>query len=88
MLENVKQLVGHDKGNTLKVILKSLRELGYHVQYSVLNSLDYGLPQKRERIVIVGHREPIMFTYPEPVRPFKPLREVLENKVDNPVLRF
>ena len=83
VLENVKQLVGHDKGNTLKVILKSLRELGYHVQYSVLNSLDYGLPQKRERIVIVGHREPIMFTYPEPVRPFKPLREVLEDKVDN-----
>ena len=82
VLENVKQLVGHDKGNTLKVILKSLRELGYHVQYSVLNALDYGLPQKRERIVIVGHREPIMFTYPEPVRPFRPLREILETEVD------
>jgi len=82
ILENVKQLVGHDKGNTLKVILKTLKELGYHVQYSVLNALDYGLPQKRERIVIVGHREPIMFTFPEPIRPFKPLTDILESNVD------
>lgn len=82
ILENVKQLVGHDKGKTLKVILKALKELGYHVQYSVLNALDYGLPQKRERIVIVGHKEPIMFTFPDPIKPFKPLSEILENKVD------
>ena len=82
ILENVKQLVGHDKGNTLKVILKSLKDLGYHVQYSVLNALDYELPQKRERIVIVGHKEPIMFTYPDPIKPFKPLTEILEKKVD------
>lgn len=82
ILENVKQLVGHDKGNTLKVILKSLKDLGYNVQYSVLNALDYGLPQKRERIVIVGHKEPIMFTYPDPIKPFKPLTEILEKKVD------
>lgn len=82
ILENVKQLVGHDKGNTLKVILKSLKDLGYHVQYSVLNALDYGLPQKRERIVIVGHKEPILFTYPDPIKPYKPLTEILETKVD------
>jgi len=82
ILENVKQLVGHDKGNTLKVILKTLKELNYHVQYSILNALDYGLPQKRERIVIVGHKEPIMFTYPAPIRPFKPLHEILEMELD------
>ncbi|MCB0594140.1 MAG: DNA (cytosine-5-)-methyltransferase [Lewinellaceae bacterium] len=82
ILENVKQLVGHDKGKTLKVILKTLKELGYHVQYSVLNALDYGLPQKRERVLIVGHKEPIMFTFPSPIKPYKPLIEVLENKVD------
>ncbi|WP_192348627.1 DNA cytosine methyltransferase [Algoriphagus sp. Y33] len=82
ILENVKQLVGHDQGNTLKVILKTLKELGYHVQYSVLNALDYGLPQKRERIVIVGHKESIMFTYPDPIRPYKPLTEILEKGVD------
>jgi DNA (cytosine-5)-methyltransferase 1 len=46
VLENVKQLVGHDKGRTLKTIIKTLQELGYYVQYKVLNALDYGLPQK------------------------------------------
>lgn len=82
ILENVKQLVGHDKGKTLKVIVKSLQELGYHVQYSVLNALDFGLPQKRERVVIVGHKEPILFTFPSPEKPYKSLTEILENKVD------
>ena len=81
VLENVKQLVGHDKGHTLKVILKCLNGLGYHVQYAVLNALDYGLPQKRERVFIVGHEQPVMFTFPNPVRPFKPLAEILEEGV-------
>lgn len=53
ILENVKQLVGHNSGKTLKVILRTLKDLGYHVQYTVLNALDYGLPQKRERVIIV-----------------------------------
>jgi len=82
ILENVKQLVGHDGGNTLKVIIKTLQDLGYHVQYAVLNALDYGLPQKRERVIIVGHKEPILFSYPSPIRPFKPLSEILEQRVD------
>ncbi len=82
VLENVKQLVGHNKGQTLKIIIKVLQELGYHVQYAVLNALDYGLPQKRERIIIVGHQEPILFTFPTPVKPYKPLNEILERKVD------
>jgi DNA (cytosine-5)-methyltransferase 1 len=82
ILENVKQLVGHDQGKTLKVIVQSLKDLGYHIQYSVLNALDYGLPQKRERVVIVGHREPIMFTFPNPEKPYKSLNEILETKVD------
>ncbi len=86
VLENVKQLVGHDQGNTLKIILKSLKDLGYHVQYSVLNALDYGLPQKRERVVIIGHIEPILFTYPNPVKPYKPLTEILEQKVEEKYL--
>lgn len=82
ILENVKQLVGHDQGKTLKVIVQSLKDLGYHVQYSVLNALDYGLPQKRERVVIVGHREPIMFTFPNPEKPYKSLNQILETNVD------
>ena len=82
VLENVKQLVGHNKGKTLKVIIKTLEDLGYHVQYAVLNALDYGLPQKRERVIIVGHQQPIMFSFPSPIRPFKPLSAILEKKVD------
>ena len=54
LLENVKQLVSHDKGKTFKVILATLAELGYHVKWKVLNALDFGLPQKRERVIIVG----------------------------------
>jgi len=82
ILENVKQLVGHNNGQTLKVILKTLKELGYNVKYAVLNALDYGLPQKRERVIIVGHRQPILFSFPPPQRPFKPLSEILEKGVD------
>jgi len=54
LLENVKQLVTHDEGRTLKTIIDSLEKLGYHIQYKVLNALNFGLPQKRERVVIVG----------------------------------
>jgi DNA (cytosine-5)-methyltransferase 1 len=83
VLENVKQLVGHNGGKTLKTIIKTLeKDLGYTVKFAVLNALDYGLPQKRERVIIVGHREPIMFSFPSPVRPFKPLSEILEKRVD------
>lgn len=55
MLENVKQLRGHDKGNTLKVILSVLDELDYYVpDPQILNANDFGVPQNRERIIIVG----------------------------------
>lgn len=82
ILENVKQLVGHDKGKTLKIIVETLKGLGYSVHYAVLNALDYGLPQKRERVIIVGHKEPIFFSFPAPVRPFKPLSDILEKNID------
>jgi DNA (cytosine-5)-methyltransferase 1 len=53
-LENVKQLATHNKGATLRVILKTLNELGYKTYWEILNALDFGLPQKRERAIIVG----------------------------------
>ena len=56
LLENVKQLTTHDKGRTFKVILSRLEKLGYFVKWKVLNALDFGLPQKRERVIIVGFR--------------------------------
>lgn len=54
LLENVKQLVTHDKGKTFNVIINRLANLGYYLKWKVLNALDFGLPQKRERIIIVG----------------------------------
>lgn len=54
LLENVKQLVTHDGGRTFRVILSSLNSLGYNVKWKVLNALDFGLPQKRERVIIAG----------------------------------
>ena len=71
MLENVKQLRGHDKGRTLKVILNILNELNYYVpEPQILNAYHFGVPQNRERIIIVGFNEdylPILrerFEYP------------------------
>ena len=60
ILENVKGLVNHDKGRTLKVVLELLDEAGYMVYYQLLNSLDFGVPQMRERIYFVGIRKDLV----------------------------
>jgi|SRR5690625_1341478 len=63
LLENVKNLIGHDKGNTFKVILRTLKEeLGYHIDYKVINAKGW-VPQNRERIFIVGFREDVGFSF-------------------------
>lgn len=67
MLENVRNLTAHDKGRTFRIILTHLRQAGYTVYHKVLNALDYGVPQKRERIIIVGFRDKIPFIFPEPL---------------------
>lgn len=55
IFENVKNLLSHDKGRTFTTILRTLYDIGYDVQWSVLNSKDFGVPQNRERVYIVGH---------------------------------
>lgn len=57
LLENVKHLVHHDHGRTLKVIISSLQDLGYKVTWRLLNGKDFGLPQNRERIIIIASKE-------------------------------
>ncbi|CAN5452249.1 DNA cytosine methyltransferase [soil metagenome] len=81
ILENVKMLVGHRNGQTLSRILETLNELGYRTSYRVLNALDFGLPQKRERVMIVGFRHETSFLWPQGGVPMKPLREILESDV-------
>lgn len=84
MLENVRNLVAHDNGNTFKVIREHLETLGYHVYAKVLNALDYGVPQKRERIIIVGFLNDVPFEFPLPVAESErvSLSEILEENVD------
>ena len=84
ILENVRNLTAHDNGNTFKVIRSHLEALGYNVYSKVLNALDYGVPQKRERIIIVGFKDNVSFSFPEPVplSQRKKLKDILETDVD------
>lgn len=80
-LENVKNLVKHDEGKTLKTILNTLKELGYNVFYNVFNSSDFGLPQNRERVYIVGFHNSWKsddFKFPMPPKTAVSLTSILE----------
>ena len=84
-LENVKNFAAHDNGNTLKVVVTTLEELGYNVYYKVLNSVDYGIPQKRERIYIVCFRKDIdnkKFNFPTKFKLEKHVIDFLEENPD------
>ncbi len=81
-LENVKHLVHHDKGDTLRTIIKDLELLGYKVSWKVLNASDFGVAQNRERLVIIGHQEELfdftkLKTKPKPI-----LKDILDKDVD------
>lgn len=83
LLENVKQLKGHDKGKTLEVILAHLKSAGYNVYYEVLKARDFGVPQNRERIYIVGFlNHNVDFSFPKPLRIETRVGDILETNVD------
>lgn len=81
-VENVKNLVTHDKGNTFKVIKESLEVSGYHLKWAVLNSKDYGnIPQNRERIYLVGFKDENAFNkFNFPAK--EPLTTTLDDVID------
>lgn len=87
LLENVKNLVGHDNGNTMKTIGNILANLGYYFKYQVLNTMEYGnVPQNRERIYIVGFKDQATadkFDFPKRVPLTKSVRDYLEPVVDS-----
>ena len=64
IFENVKGLVSMDKGNLLKLIISLFEKIGYTVHYKILNALDYGVPQNRERVIIVGTKPNYQFNFP------------------------
>ena len=83
-LENVANLARHDDGNTLKVILDTLKGLGYDVHYQVLNAAHYGVPQIRKRIYFVCFRKNLQvdFSFPEPTFEDVAVEDYLEENVD------
>lgn len=86
MLENVKNLVSHDKGNTFKVIKNTLTELGYSIHFKVLDGKHF-VPQHRERIIIVGFRKDIFedkesFQFPKLPEPTAKIKDILEKEIE------
>lgn len=71
VFENVVGLLTHEKGRTLKAIVEAFEEVGYRTSTRVLNAAFYGLPQKRERLIIVGNRKGKAFKWPSPTHWFE-----------------
>ncbi len=82
LLENVKGLVSHDKKRTFKAICNTLRDLGYNIHYKVLNAKNFGLPQNRARIYIVGFLDDVDFEFPEPLNTPTKLGNIMLPSVD------
>jgi DNA (cytosine-5)-methyltransferase 1 len=86
VLENVKHLIHHDGKRTFKVIINSLKELGYKVSYQILNAKDFGVPQNRERIFIIASKYKI-FDFGQLKKKYPPqLRDFLDNEGDFEIL--
>jgi DNA (cytosine-5)-methyltransferase 1 len=81
LAENVRGLKTHNNGKTLETILKSFNDIGYNVQYKILNSNHYDVAQKRERMVIIGTRKdlPNIYMYPKPLHNMLVLQDALKN---------
>lgn len=84
LFENVRGLIKHDNGKTLAIIVSTFEDIGYKVEWKLLNAVNYGVAQKRERIFMVGVREDIYkkngaFRYPKPVKNMLSLKEALKD---------
>lgn len=84
IFENVKGLINHDNGNTFETIKATFDELGYRYFYQVLNSKDYGIPQHRERVFVVGFKDNFIdFEFPEPIDLEHTMQDFLEDYIDS-----
>lgn len=88
LLENVKGLKSHKKGETLKTIEDSLKDAGYYIHWTILNSHDFGVPQKRERWYCVGFDKDIYFEFPTPTNTTTVLRDIIDLDLNDPKLEL
>jgi DNA (cytosine-5)-methyltransferase 1 len=84
IFENVKGLVNHDKGNTFEVIKETFKELGYNFKYQLLNSKNFGIPQHRERIFVIGFKDnSVNFEFPESIPLEYKMQDFLEDFIES-----
>lgn len=82
--ENVKGLINHDKGNTFETMKATFDELGYRYYYKILNAKDYGIPQHRQRIFVVGFKDnTVDFKFPSPIDLHSSMQDFLEDYIDS-----
>ncbi len=83
IFENVRGLLSHDSGKTWEVIENTFKELGYNCHSRVLNAKDYGIPQNRERLFVVGFRDAQDFEFPEPIPLEMTMQDLLEDYAED-----
>ena len=84
IFENVRGLLNHDKGNTWKVIQNVFDQLGYSINTKILNSSDYGIPQSRNRVFVVGFKKQnTKFLFPKPIKLQKTMQDFLEDHTNS-----
>ena len=85
VLENVAAMERHNKGKTIKEIVSSFKEIGYDIKYKVLNAVNYGVPQERRRIFIVGTLGENSFEYPQEINNIVTVKEAIDDlpKLEN-----
>lgn len=82
--ENVKGLVNHDKGKTWEIVQNTFKDLGYAIYSQILNAKDYGIPQNRERIFIIGFKDKKrQFAFPKPLKLQTTMQDFLEDFIDS-----
>ncbi len=85
-LENVRGLFNHDKGKTFKVIKNTIEELGYSFYYQIVKASDFGLPQHRPRMFMVGFKnKTVDFEFPKPIKLKKTMSDIFEGKVEREI---
>jgi DNA (cytosine-5)-methyltransferase 1 len=90
-LENVKNFIRHDNGKTLEIVKNTIHDLGYDFFFKVLRSSDFGVPQARERVYMIGFRKDLnikKFEYPEPSKGEVVIKDILEDEKLVPIKTF